>query len=68
MVNESITSDLSVPILLKIDVYAETLFECEDKLLKLLLSLLTQRFTIFINYFLYVRIGFWTSRLFLLGL
>ena len=68
MVDYSIPTYLTVLVLLEIDVYTETLFECEDELLKLLLSLFTQRFSVFVEDFLYIRIGFWTSWLFLFGL
>ena len=68
MVDSAISTNLTVLVLLEIYVNAETLFECEDKLLKLILLLFTQRFTVFVKDFLYIWIGFWTSRLFLLGL
>ena len=68
MVYYSIPTYLTVLILLEIDVYAETLFECEDKLLKLLLPFLAQRFAVFVEDFLYIRIGFGAGWLFLFGL
>ena len=66
MVDYAISTYLTVLIFLKIDVYAETLFECEDKLLKLLLLLFTQRFAVFVEDFLDVRIGFGAGRFFFL--
>lgn len=68
MVNYSISTYLTVLVLLKIDVYAETLFEGEDKLLKLLLLLFTSRVAVFVEDFLYIRISLGLSRFFLLGL
>ena len=68
MVDYATSTYLTVLVLLEIDVYAETLFEGEDKLLKLLLLFFTQRLSVFVEDFLYIRIGLLLSRFFLLGL
>ena len=68
MVDYAISTYLTVLVLLEIDVYAETLFEGEDKLLKLLLLFFTQRLSVFVEDFLYIRNGLGLSRFFLLGL